>query len=352
MNFYSSNRYLFSFISSLLLIIGLIINYSISKYLFDESIIGFYLCFICLMFITCFLIIQIRIEKHIYSYLQEIYNTVTLLNNQDLRKKQITTDMKVLTEEVHKVAQNKKIEIDTLKIKEDYRREFIGNVAHELKTPLFTTQGFLETIIDNDITDPKLVKKYLERATNGVERLIKIVSDLDMITKLESTELKIEKETFDIVDLVKEIFQMLEQKAEKNDITLMLDKEHYRKINVFADKEKIYQVLVNLISNSIKYGRERGITEVSIEELTDKKYIVRITDNGMGIEKKHLNRIFERFYRIDDHRSRKIGGSGLGLSIVKHIIEAHDNHIYVDSELNVGSEFSFTIDKAIENTIL
>lgn len=352
MNFYSSNRYLFSFISSLLLIIGLIINYSISKYLFDESIIGFYLCFICLMFITCFLIIQIRIEKHIYSYLQEIYNTVTLLNNQDLRKKQITTDMKVLTEEVHKVAQNKKIEIDTLKIKEEYRREFIGNVAHELKTPLFTTQGFLETIIDNDITDPKLVKKYLERATNGVERLIKIVSDLDMITKLESTELKIEKETFDIVDLVKEIFQMLEQKAEKNDITLMLDKEHYRKINVFADKEKIYQVLVNLISNSIKYGRERGITEVSIEELTDKKYIVRITDNGMGIEKKHLNRIFERFYRIDDHRSRKIGGSGLGLSIVKHIIEAHDNHIYVDSELNVGSEFSFTIDKAIENTIL
>lgn len=352
MNFYSSNRYLFSFISSLLLIIGLIINYSISKYLFDESIIGFYLCFICLMFITCFLIIQIRIEKHIYSYLQEIYNTVTLLNNQDLRKKQITTDMKVLTEEVHKVAQNKKIEIDTLKIKEDYRREFIGNVAHELKTPLFTTQGFLETIIDNNITDPKLVKKYLERATNGVERLIKIVSDLDMITKLESTELKIEKETFDIVDLVKEIFQMLEQKAEKNDITLMLDKEHYRKINVFADKEKIYQVLVNLISNSIKYGRERGITEVSIEELTDKKYIVRITDNGMGIEKKHLNRIFERFYRIDDHRSRKIGGSGLGLSIVKHIIEAHDNHIYVDSELNVGSEFSFTIDKAIENTIL
>lgn len=352
MNFYSSNRYLFSFISSLLLIIGLIINYSISKYLFDESIIGFYLCFICLMFITCFLIIQIRIEKHIYSYLQEIYNTVTLLNNQDLRKKQITTDMKVLTEEVHKVAQNKKIEIDTLKIKEDYRREFIGNVAHELKTPLFTTQGFLETIIDNNITDPKLVKKYLERATNGVERLIKIVSDLDMITKLENTELKIEKETFDIVDLVKEIFQMLEQKAEKNDITLMLDKEHYRKINVFADKEKIYQVLVNLISNSIKYGRERGITEVSIEELTDKKYIVRITDNGMGIEKKHLNRIFERFYRIDDHRSRKIGGSGLGLSIVKHIIEAHDNHIYVDSELNVGSEFSFTIDKAIENTIL
>ncbi|WP_372473679.1 sensor histidine kinase [Capnocytophaga sp. ARDL2] len=298
------------------------------------------------------MIIQIRIEKHIYSYLQEIYNTVTLLNNQDLRKKQITTDMKVLTEEVHKVAQNKKIEIDTLKIKEEYRREFIGNVAHELKTPLFTTQGFLETIIDNDITDPKLVKKYLERATNGVERLIKIVSDLDMITKLESTELKIEKETFDIVDLVKEIFQMLEQKAEKNDITLMLDKEHYRKINVFADKEKIYQVLVNLISNSIKYGRERGITEVSIEELTDKKYIVRITDNGMGIEKKHLNRIFERFYRIDDHRSRKIGGSGLGLSIVKHIIEAHDNHIYVDSELNVGSEFSFTIDKAIENTIL
>lgn len=341
----ASKRYYFSIITTFLIIISFSTIYFITSYFLKKNTPAFLFIFAISTILCCFLIIQIRIEKHIYSHLQEIYNSLKLLENKDLRKKQITTDMKQLTEEVTKVAHTKKIEIETLKIKEEYRREFIGNVAHELKTPLFTTQGFLETIIENDITDQKLQKKYILRAAKGVERLIEIVSDLDMITKLESTELKIQKETFDIIAMIKEIFQMFELKADEKDITLMFDKDHYRKIEVCADKEKTFQVLVNLISNSIKYGKERGITEISIENITDKKYLIRITDNGMGIEKKHLNRIFERFYRIDDHRSRKIGGSGLGLSIVKHIIEADGNQIYVDSELNIGSEFSFTIDK-------
>ena len=194
--------------------------------------------------------------------------------------------------------------------------------------------------------DKKIREKYLNRANKGVERLIYIVKDLDMITKLEVGDLSLKVEEFDIIELVKSVFDLLEMKAAKKKITLTFDMDYQNPINVMADKERIQQVLTNLVVNSIKYGREKGTTEVSIENLIKNKVIVRVTDNGEGIEKMHIPRLFERFYRVDKSGSRKEGGSGLGLAIVKHIIEAHEEKIYIESEPAVGSEFSFTLEKA------
>ena len=254
--------------------------------------------------------------------------------------------MGTLTQEIDKFARDKKLEIETLKVREQYRKEFFGNVSHELKTPLFTVQGYILTLLDGAMNDENIRKKYLERASKGVERLVYIVNDLDMITKLEIGDLQINTESFDIVKLVKNVFEMFEMRANEKRITLTFDIEYPKPVMVEADKERIQQVLINLIINSIKYGREKGTTEVSIENLIKNKVIVRITDNGIGIGKNHLPRLFERFYRVDKSGSRAEGGSGLGLSIVKHIIEAHDEKIYVESEFGVGSEFSFTLEKA------
>jgi two-component system phosphate regulon sensor histidine kinase PhoR len=253
--------------------------------------------------------------------------------------------MVTLTEEIEKFARNKKLEIETLKVREEYRKEFFGNVSHELKTPLFTVQGYILTLLDGAMNDDKIREKYLERASKGVERLVYIVNDLDMITKLEMGDLSLNNEHFDIVALVKNVIDMFEMKANKKKITLAFDIDYPKPIMVNADRERIQQVLINLIVNSIKYGLEKGTTEVSIENLIKNKVIVRITDNGIGIRKAHLPRLFERFYRVDKSGSRTEGGSGLGLSIVKHIIEAHEEKIYVESEFGMGSEFSFTLEK-------
>ena len=254
--------------------------------------------------------------------------------------------MATLTQEIDKFARDKKLEIETLKVREEYRKEFLGNVSHELKTPLFTVQGYILTLLDGAMKDKKIREKYLNRANKGVERLIYIVKDLDMITKLEVGDLSLKVEEFDIIELVKSVFDLLEMKAAKKKITLTFDMDYQNPINVMADKERIQQVLTNLVVNSIKYGREKGTTEVSIENLIKNKVIVRVTDNGEGIEKMHIPRLFERFYRVDKSGSRKEGGSGLGLAIVKHIIEAHEEKIYIESEPAVGSEFSFTLEKA------
>lgn len=328
-------------IFSVLLLVGL-------QYLFFQINWIFTVTFALLFFAFCFFVLQYRVERFIYRRIQKIYKEVSILDESVLRNQPVTTDMQTLMYEVNKFATDKKIEIESLKIQEEYRREFIGNVAHELKTPLFTVQGYISTLLEGGVKDKSIRKKYLERADKGIERLIDIVNDLDMITKLETNELKLNLQTFDIIELFQSIFDLLEMKADSRDITLMFDKDHYRSIYVNGDREKINQALLNLVDNSIKYGRENGTTEVSIESLTEKKLLVRITDNGYGIEKKHLSRLFERFYRTDSSRSREIGGSGLGLSIVKHIIEAHNEHIYVESKVGVGSEFSFTIEKAVK----
>src|SRR5690554_2908036 len=325
---------------SLFLIVGL-------QYVFFTINILFTVTFVLLFFAFAFFLLQSRVERFIYRRIQKIYKEVSILDESVLRNQPVTTDMQTLMYEVNKFATDKKIEIESLKVQEEYRREFIGNVAHELKTPLFTVQGYVSTLLDG-VKDKAIRKKYLARADKGIERLIEIVNDLDMISKLESNELKLNIQTFDIIELFQSVFDLLEMKADSKDITLMFDKDHYRTLYVNGDREKINQALLNLIDNSIKYGRENGTTEVGIEKLTRTKYLVRVTDNGYGIESKHIPRLFERFYRTDSSRSREIGGSGLGLSIVKHIIEAHNEHIYVKSEVGKGSEFSFSIERALK----
>ena len=302
--------------------------------------------FTLLCFVVVFYVVQLRVETFIYKRVKKIYDDLKLLESSSFSKTQITTDMATLTQEIDKYAKNKKMEIETLKVREQYRKEFIGNVSHELKTPLFTVQGYISTLIEGAFKDEKLLQKYLDRADKGVERLTYILNDLDMITKLETGDLILTKETFDIVKLINHVFDQLEIKASKKDITLMFDREYTESIMVKGDKQRLQQVVSNLIVNSIKYGNTQGTTEISIENLIKNKVIIRVTDNGEGIEQEHLPRLFERFYRVDKSGSRKEGGSGLGLAIVKHIIEAHSEQIYIESQLGVGSEFSFTLEKA------
>ncbi|GLU43557.1 sensor histidine kinase [Allomuricauda sp. NBRC 101325] len=302
-------------------------------------------------FVVCFTVIQVRVERFIYRRIKKIYDDVSLLESTSFSSKPITTDMTTLMKEIEKFAEGKKIEIDTLKIREEYRKDFLGNVSHELKTPLFTVQGYILTLLDGAMKDKKLREKYLERASKGVERLIYIVKDLDLITKLEAGELQVEREDFDVIELIQNTFDLLEMKASKKQIALTFDMEYHSPIYVNADKEKIQQVISNLLVNSIKYGHTNGTTEVSVENLIKNKVIVRVTDNGIGIPRANLPRLFERFYRVDQSGSRKEGGSGLGLSIVKHIIEAHGEKIYVESEVDVGSEFSFTLEKTVNKPV-
>ena len=246
---------------------------------------------------------------------------------------------------VSKLLRQRKTEINSLKDQENYRREFLGNISHELKTPLFTIQGYILTLIEGAMKDKKVREKYLKRAAKGVERLISIVKDLDLITQFESGIKTVDKTDFNIYELVENVFELMEFESEKNNIKLQYENDNSTPIYVYADQERILQVLTNLVVNSIKYGSNNGYTKVVIEDLNKEKVIIKVIDDGEGIEKKHLPRLFERFYRIDKNRSRKKGGSGLGLSIVKHIIEAHNEQIFVKSEIGEGTEFSFTLSK-------
>lgn len=339
--------YKFAFRSSLF--ITIVLTFLLGGFLWYADLLISYatllIAFTLLTFGISFATIQIRVEKFIYRRIKRIYDDVSLLETSDFPLGPVTTDMQTLTEEIEKFAKDKKIEIDTLKIREAYRKDFLGNVAHELKTPLFTVQGYILTLLDGALEDKNVRKKYLQRAKKAVERLIYIVKDLDLITKLEIGDLNLEFSDFDIVELVENVFELLEIKASKKRVSLTFDMGYESPIYVHADREKIQQVITNLLVNSIKYGHTDGTTEVSIENLIKNKVIIRITDNGEGIPSEHIPRIFERFYRVDKSGSRKEGGSGLGLSIVKHIIEAHGEKIYVESVPDVGSEFSFTLEK-------
>lgn len=341
----SKKSYAFANQTTLYITLFLALLLSALLYFTNTFNIWILLGFLVVFYPISFFIIQYRVERFIYQRVKGIYDDLTLLESASFRKQPITTDMAILTKEIGQFARNKKLEIETLKVREEYRREFLGNISHELKTPLFTVQGYILTLLDGAMENEKFRGKYLERANKGVERLIYIVQDLDMITKLEVGDLSLSIEPFNIVEVVQSVFDLLEMKAAKKKITLTFDMNYPDPIMVSADKERIRQVLTNLVVNSIKYGRIKGTTEISIENLIKNKVIVRVTDNGEGIAKAHIPRLFERFYRIDKSGSRKEGGSGLGLSIVKHIIEAHDERMYVESELSVGSEFSFTLEK-------
>ncbi len=337
--------YRFAYLSSLYITLVLTLLLSVFLYVQSQLNFLFIASFIILCYIISFVIIQYRVEKFIYRRVRKIYDDIEMLDVDTIGESPVTTDMKTLIKEVEKFAQKRKTEIETLKVREDYRKEFMGNVSHELKTPLFTVQGYILTLLDGAMKDPEILEKYLSRTSKGVERLIYIVKDLDMITKLEVGDLNLNYTDFDIIELVQSVFDLFEMKAAKKNIALTFDMNYQTPIIVHADKERIQQVLSNLIVNSIKYGKEDGTTEVSIENLIQNKIIVRVTDNGEGIAQEHIPRLFERFYRVDKSGSRKEGGSGLGLAIVKHIIEAHRERIYVESDYRIGSEFSFTLEK-------
>lgn len=301
-----------------------------------------------LLFILCSTVVYVIGAFFVKFFL---YNSVRVISDEIFQSdvdSTITTNMEDLLKKIRQYDDDQKSEISEMKKQETFRREFIGNLAHELKTPLFTSESYILTLLDGAIDDEEVNKKYLKIAGKAIHRLNLIVKDLDLITKIESGESEIQRTDFDIINLAQNVFEMLEITASKKNIKLVLDFNDKLLLRVNADNEKIQQVLTNLIENSIKYGKENGTTELVIQELTENKIIVRVTDNGLGIEEKHFNRLFERFYRVDQSGSRKGGGSGLGLAIVKHIMDAHDEKIYIESEFGVGSEFSFTLEKSLQ----
>ncbi|MFK8060068.1 MAG: sensor histidine kinase [Polaribacter sp.] len=299
-----------------------------------------------LLFIISFFIIQYRAEHFIYRRLKKLYKEVSILNVDDLKRESATTDIDELSKSMQEFVEGKRLEIKNLTEIDSFRRDFLGNVAHELKTPLFTVQGYILTLLEGAVNDKQIRMKYLDRANKGVERLVAVIKDLDMITKLETEGTKLNIQVFNILELVQNVFDLFEMKAKKRNISLIFDKIYEFPVFVKGDIEKIEQVLINLVVNSIKYGKPNGTTIFGVEEYTNQKLIIKIIDNGESIKKEHLPRLFERFYRVDQSRSREQGGSGLGLSIVKHIIEAHHENIFLKSTYSEGSEFSFTLDKA------
>lgn len=248
-------------------------------------------------------------------------------------------------QEVKEWARDKKLEIEDLKKQEKFRREFLSNISHEFKTPIFAIEGYVEALQDGALEDPKLAQNFLNKVQSNVDRLSVLITDLNEISKLESGEIPINYQKFELTALIKEVMESLELKADKYKIKLVFKEKYDVPTWVKADREKIRQVLVNLIDNSFKYGKENGSTAITIFGLHD-QYLVEITDNGMGISEEHLPRLFERFYRTDTSRSRQIGGSGLGLAIVKHIVEAHNQTINVRSTQKLGSTFGFTLQKS------
>ena len=296
------------------------------------------------MFICTFLLVNFSLNffliQSVKKILDEFYS-----KDYDINDKPSTTNIESLSKSIKKYASDKKLEIELLKNQDNYRKDFIGNISHELKTPLFTIQSYILTLIDGGHNDSDVLLKYLKKSSKAVDRLIYLVKDLDLITQFEAGIKNIELNPFDLLKIINNVFELLEVESNKSNISLVFDREYVVPIKVFADEERIQQVITNLIMNSIKYGVDNGTTEISIQELNLDKFIIRITDNGQGINKEHLPRLFERFYRVDKSGNRKKGGSGLGLAIVEHVIEAHQEKIYVESTESIGSEFSFTLQK-------
>lgn len=299
------------------------------------------LLFSVLLFLFSFLLIKLSIQGFIKNKIQPIFKTIyegeKLTNETDYTLDEIKKD-------AIEINAKKNLNISNLEKQINFRKELIGNISHELKTPLFSIQGYVDTLIDGGLEDENINLAYLKKASKNIERLSSIVGDMDLISKIESNALKLNETKFSISELIEESIEDLELLADKSDIKIILENNN-KNATVFADKERIKEVLINLISNSLKYGKDKGETKISIFDL-ENKILIRIVDNGIGIKKEQLPRIFERFYRIDYNRSREQGGSGLGLAIVKHLIEAHKQKIIVKSEFGKGSIFEFTLKKA------
>lgn len=315
----------------------------------------FHWLFPIVVFVTGFGITYIAfrytVNRFIYDKIKLVYKTIHQLKLGQKKglKKKIETGEDIIADvnrEVLEWANDQSKEIDDLKNMEAYRREFIGNLAHELKTPIFNIQGYISTLIDEEEMsdeDADIRQKYLRNAEKNIERMINLIHDLDTVSKLESAMIHLEIEKFDIVEVAKEVLELQEMRAKERNIRIQL-KEPYTPIYVMGDINNIRQVLTNLVVNSIIYGNEGGSTKISFYDM-DENILTEVADDGPGISEEHLSRLFERFYRVDKSRSRNQGGTGLGLAIVKHIIEAHRQTINVRSKLGKGATFSFTLKK-------
>jgi two-component system phosphate regulon sensor histidine kinase PhoR len=312
------------------------------------GIIGVALVTATVTVVTALILIRFVIRRFALSRINALYRTIY-----NIRQLEDITDnhsgntdelLNQIQKEVTNWAKTRTSEIEDLRKLEVYRKEFLSNVSHELKTPIFNIQGYVTTLLEGGMEDPTINRKYLERTEKSVERMIHIIQDLESISRIESGELVLDKENFDVADMAKDIIDAQEMKAGKKSIKIKV-RESARSPRVNADKERIRQVLTNLIVNSIKYGKENGSTEISFQDVED-RILIEVSDDGIGIAPEHLPRLFERFYRVDKGRSRDQGGTGLGLAIVKHILEAHGQSINVRSKEGAGSTFSFTLNKA------
>lgn len=327
------------FISLLLMIVisAHLLLFNISMELVDLIIIvsstGLFSYFLVRWFIDIFLYNKIKL---IYKNINDFKSKPGDLKDVGIRQ---------VDKDVSSWNTNRESEIEKLMIRESYRRQFVGNVAHELKTPIFNIQGYIDTLLDGAIDDTEINRKFLNRANKSVTRMIHIVEDLDQITKLEGGKIELDLEPVDIVEVILDLCEQLELKAKKRRVNLNVSQTQKGRYIVQADAEKIKQVLVNLIDNAIKYGKEEGEVILRTYDM-DQNILIEIADDGSGIPQKHLNKIFDRFYRVDKSRDREKGGSGLGLSIVKHIIEAHNQVVNVRSTVGEGTTFSFTLKKA------
>ena len=310
----------------------------------------FSIVFIILFCTLSFFLVLFILNRYINHKIKPIYKTIREVPVSGKKNKLIetisTTNIADVQKEVEEWAKNQTQEITRLKDLERYRKEFVGNVSHELKTPIFNIQGYVLTLLEGGIDDPKINKLYLQRTEKSIDRMISIVADLESITKLESGELKINMVDFDMVKLTEEVFELAQMLANERSILLQFATRIDKPVMVRADKKRIMEVMNNLVGNGIKYGKKRGFVKVGFYDLHE-TIMIEVSDNGIGMDKNDLYRIFERFYRVDKSRSREQGGTGLGLSIVKHIIEAHDQTINVKSVIDKGTTFTFTLEKAI-----
>lgn len=317
-------------------IILLLINVLLAKYSWTQTI-TISLSIFTITFILC----KTLFNQYISRHLEIIYDTI-YSDNKKIKVEENTNLIKV-RKDARRWQKARKKDLAKLQKQINYRKEFIGNLSHELKTPLFSIQGYVETLLDGGIHDENINIAYLRKASHNIERLSAIISDVDTIAKVESDALNLNKKSFNVFELIHSCTESLELLADKNDIQFKFtDCDKNLKAN--ADKEKITQVLINLLTNSIKYGKEGGKTTIKIKSLLN-RVLIEINDNGIGIKPEQMTRIFERFYRVDSNRSREQGGSGLGLSIAKHIVEAHQHSLQVKSEYGKGTTFSFALDK-------
>ncbi|WP_075603819.1 sensor histidine kinase [Saccharicrinis aurantiacus] len=286
------------------------------------------------------------IKSYINTKIKPIYKTIHNFNagTPDFQHLSNSEPLKTVSLEVADWIQGKTKEIQELKQTEKYRKEFLGNVSHELKTPIFNIQGYILTLMDGGIDDPNINMLYLNRTEKSIDRMISIIEDLEAISKLEAGELEIKKETFNLFQLIEDVYDMQDIRAKDRDITLKLNKAGQKQLLVNADKQRIFQVVSNLVLNSINYGKTGGKTSINFYDM-DNRYLIEVKDNGTGIKEADLPRVFERFYRADKSRSRQQGGTGLGLAIVKHIIEAHNQTINVTSTFGKGTSFTVTLEK-------